>query len=532
MGPDAATTFHSQSSFVLPLPGGSFLFMADRWNKTDLEHSGYLWLPLKVEDGRVVIREGAGMGLGSELGAGSGLRLGSGSGLGSRLGPGPGEEVWKKMEAVPLSLLTYSVNVLTDSSDTGSVRGYTFLRFYDEGGRLLLDYKIPLTATVKAGSTGNYTETPPGTKYMTLGIGKDSSGGMLYADDWKVELNIGKPDTPHVFFGNIDQYLRPFWHADTIFNETVLLAPASGRLFYTPDKILSVRSFDLATAYRKGSDYLLEGRTLVRPTGSRMPFRADTSFDTKNDLAWYNLQSQWVVVTYTHHDKFEGATPLYKGGQMPRVLSRLKAGMPVTIVAYGMSITRGMQVSGYDHVPPYMPSYMDLFAEGLRRKYSRSAVMLYNAGLPGAAVTWGAEYADTYINPLHPDLVVIDFGMNDFWRISPEEYKGDIETIIRKVRADNPAAEFLLVANMKFDPDYVLDSDKNKAYYTGNLAGYQRVLHSLENRGVIVLDMTTLSDRIYRRKKAKDCIANPLDPNDYLARWYAQGMLALFIPGR
>ena len=88
-------------------------------------------------------------------------------------------------------------------------------------------------------------------------------------------------------------------------------------------------------------------------------------------------------------------------------------------------------------------------------------------------------------------------------------------------------AEFLLLANMKFDPEYILDSDSNKAFYTGNLAGYRDMLHGMEGPGIVMLDMTTLSDAIYRRKKARDCIVNPLHPNDYLARWYAQGMLAL-----
>lgn len=44
------TTFFSQSTSVLPLPGfpGSFIFMADRWNPADLRDSRYVWLPLTV----------------------------------------------------------------------------------------------------------------------------------------------------------------------------------------------------------------------------------------------------------------------------------------------------------------------------------------------------------------------------------------------------------------------------------------------------------------------------------------------------
>lgn len=47
-GADADSTFHAQSTFVLPVQGQKnlFIFMADRWNKTDLESSRYVWLPL------------------------------------------------------------------------------------------------------------------------------------------------------------------------------------------------------------------------------------------------------------------------------------------------------------------------------------------------------------------------------------------------------------------------------------------------------------------------------------------------------
>jgi Glycosyl hydrolases family 43 len=56
-GPDAETTFISQSTFVLPLPGQKnvFLFMADRWNKTDLPDSRYIWLPIKMVSDKPVI---------------------------------------------------------------------------------------------------------------------------------------------------------------------------------------------------------------------------------------------------------------------------------------------------------------------------------------------------------------------------------------------------------------------------------------------------------------------------------------------
>jgi beta-xylosidase len=58
LGPGSETTFEAQSTFVLPVAGKekTFLFMADIWNKTDLEKSTYLWLPLSVHDGKVEIK--------------------------------------------------------------------------------------------------------------------------------------------------------------------------------------------------------------------------------------------------------------------------------------------------------------------------------------------------------------------------------------------------------------------------------------------------------------------------------------------
>jgi hypothetical protein len=57
-GPGAETTYEAQSTYVLPVKGG-YIFMADKWNKLDLEKSTYIWLPLKFEDGKIEIKKGS-----------------------------------------------------------------------------------------------------------------------------------------------------------------------------------------------------------------------------------------------------------------------------------------------------------------------------------------------------------------------------------------------------------------------------------------------------------------------------------------
>ncbi len=499
-GPDAATTFHSQSTYVLSLQPeqGKFLFMADRWNKTDLEHSGYCQLPLRVRDGVAEISPEDDM-------------------------------VLKDLAVSPLSIVEYKIQL----KGTAGSKGTSFLRCYDSAGGLLLKYEAPFTLTDTGGWTGNYIEAPPRIARLTVGV-LPSPGVGVRVSGCEVRVIKDPAVRAPAPVCDLPRYMRPFWRSDTIFNETVLLrsdgkTPAHGRLLYKPEKILSVMNFGLDTVYRSGKDYKMEGRTIHRRPGSLMPSRTDSSFDREHNLAWYDLQSQWVTVTYTHRDPWIGPAPGYKGGLLPRTLERLRSGRPVTIVAYGMSITRGMDVSGYDSVRPYMPPYVDLFAQGLEKAYAGSRVILYNAGLPGTTVAWGAQHTEDYVTPLHPDLTVIDFGMNDFWRMPPGEFRDSVRTIIRKIRSADPAAEIILLANMAFDPDYVLDSDKNKRFYVGNMLGYSKVLQEMEGPGIAFLDMYSVSEAIYRRKNGKDCLVNPLHPNDYLARWYAQGLLALLI---
>jgi Glycosyl hydrolases family 43 len=56
-GPGADSCFLAQSTYVLPIEGkpDDYIFMADRWNKLDLPDSRYVWLPLTVRAGKVLI---------------------------------------------------------------------------------------------------------------------------------------------------------------------------------------------------------------------------------------------------------------------------------------------------------------------------------------------------------------------------------------------------------------------------------------------------------------------------------------------
>ena len=57
-GEDAELTFHSQSTFILPIEGKAdqFIFMADRWMPKTPDKATYIWLPIEFENDLPVLK--------------------------------------------------------------------------------------------------------------------------------------------------------------------------------------------------------------------------------------------------------------------------------------------------------------------------------------------------------------------------------------------------------------------------------------------------------------------------------------------
>lgn len=56
-GDDSLTTFHSQSTYILPVHGkkDAFIFMADRWNPEDPIDGKYIWLPVRFAENKIIL---------------------------------------------------------------------------------------------------------------------------------------------------------------------------------------------------------------------------------------------------------------------------------------------------------------------------------------------------------------------------------------------------------------------------------------------------------------------------------------------
>lgn len=416
------------------------------------------------------------------------------------------------------------VRVVLKSDPPGS--GKLIVHFLDRNGKELMS--IDSDSDLKPGGEPRkieqYFRPHPLTASVVIEIEKNTADGTVLVGP--VSLDGWKENDPTLpFSGNVEELMRPFWSGSTVKDEAVLLLstdgkPGTGTLMFRPTRILSVTDYGSKTIYKPDVDYTVQGRTLICTPASAMPQIRDTDL-LKGELKWNKVGGRQVLVTYEHEDKWAGPVQPYVGAALPNTMRLLSQHRPLKIVAYGDSITFGIGASRTLKIPPFLPPWIELFTTKLKQSFNDSEITLYNAAQSGADSIWAKRLAQRMVGTLEPDLVVIAFGQNDFWRISPDEFASNIRSVITSVRAANPNTEFLLVSTMRFDPAY-----SSKAEYWNLVSAYDERLRQMQGPGVQLVDFTTISGAVYAAKSPKDCLNDPLHPNDYLSRWYAQSLFA------
>jgi acyl-CoA thioesterase-1 len=137
-----------------------------------------------------------------------------------------------------------------------------------------------------------------------------------------------------------------------------------------------------------------------------------------------------------------------QNGFVKRTVEDLQNGLDVSIVAFGDSITAGYAVRrGF-------PSF---WKEMLSKKYPDAEVELINAGVSGDTSMDGLARLDYAVLSYEPDLVTINFGINDcVWGLGQEEFEANFVEMVRRIRA-GPNSEILLLSSQPLEtPPYDL----------------------------------------------------------------------------
>ena len=206
----------------------------------------------------------------------------------------------------------------------------------------------------------------------------------------------------------------------------------------------------------------------------------------------------------------------------------------MNVVFFGDSICGGANSSSYRDVYPYAEYWNEMIVSKLRKDYGCDINVTYSAEGGGAAPNLVSK-TDEWVTAYNPDLVFIEFGVNDAMNWSQDssgsasrlksEFKGAIIDIIDEVRNNLPNCEFVLVAPFYSNP---------YCHYMSYFEACRDALNeiSASYNGVTVADITSMHASLLEFKDYLDFSGdNMCHPNDFMARIYAQVCLETIVPG-
>ena len=126
-----------------------------------------------------------------------------------------------------------------------------------------------------------------------------------------------------------------------------------------------------------------------------------------------------------------------RGDQLPKTKAKLKAKQPLTIVAWGDSITNGAQLwTSGDKTAQARAIYHALFAEMLRKKYGYEEIQVVNSSKGGYQTHQALPNIQKEVLDHKPDLVIMALGAADTIYSNFNTFRDNWTKIIERLRAE------------------------------------------------------------------------------------------------
>ncbi|MDA1158122.1 MAG: GDSL-type esterase/lipase family protein [Planctomycetota bacterium] len=132
-------------------------------------------------------------------------------------------------------------------------------------------------------------------------------------------------------------------------------------------------------------------------------------------------------------------------GSALKIRKTLLSGDPVKVVCFGDSVTGVYYHSGSHR------AYTDMLGIALQRVSGVPNVEMINAGISGHTTVNALARIDRDVLAHNPDVVTVMFGLNDMTRVSLDDYRANLKTIVEKCRS--VGAEVVLAT-----PNNVIDT--------------------------------------------------------------------------
>ena len=157
----------------------------------------------------------------------------------------------------------------------------------------------------------------------------------------------------------------------------------------------------------------------------------------------------------------------------PRFITALRAGTPQHVVIYGTSLSKGGA-----WVPQLQATFDARFP---------SLVTLTNSARGGQHSGWGATHVDSAVVALKPDVVFIEFAINDAvtrFDLSLDTIRRNVDTLLDRIAAGLPSSEVILqIMNPAFG------KAEGESAHRRNQDAYQQIYRdAAKRRGLLLVD--------------------------------------------
>jgi hypothetical protein len=338
----------------------------------------------------------------------------------------------------------------------------------------------------------------------------------------------------------MENMYQKIWLDDIIYEESTCLILHDdhclyGRLVYDIEEIISIKDCSLQKELPL-EEFSFMGHVIYTKNDKFPHLTTDNLIGEQlsDDLSTYQgkkypivftegsgIFERLIFVTYKKKGLWKSKFPLKKISYLPKLSFTLANSQNFKLCCFGDSIMTGCNASSKFGLPPYQDDFPLAFKKEVE-KIHHLEITFSNPSVGGMLSSWGKENVDALVNSQNPDLVILNFGMNDgSWEIPTDQYILNMRSIIDQIKTHNPECEIIVISSLIPNPNSI--QDKNQGLYLSGLMHLEK-----SYQGVVVLDMTTFSQYLLKNKIGVDLYANNINhPSDFLVRMFVSNLLTL-----
>ncbi|NKI68973.1 hypothetical protein GN109_06035 [Collimonas pratensis] len=266
------------------------------------------------------------------------------------------------------------------------------------------------------------------------------------------------------------------WHWTGVINNEPILPLVAGQRFQLWKPAISVQSVKnpiTGTVYVAGVDYALDvfgnlflpaGSAIpLAPGGAAYPYTAvqNSQFASQQQTkSGSPLRISEDFLAYQIHVSYTAA-PINvpscpaASNRPIAMLNMLGAGQPVAISLLGDSIGKEGSSSFEANYPPYQHGFFPQLVAYMTMKWP-GQIYSRNQAIIGYDSYDVATYLGNFIADSSSNFMILEFGMNDGTpNRSKADFKANLESVIKNVRANSPNTEFALIAGITSNPEWI-----------------------------------------------------------------------------